>query len=324
MKRTLFAALLAIAITASAAPLVPAMPVSAASLTSTSVYINGALIPSSELKPMVDKSGVYLPYKPLFARLGYTAAYDAKAKLYVLAKPGTKIVFAAGSRSATVNGKAIKLSAPSRAVGGTVYVPLRFAQETAKVPVVYDREAGLVQFGSTFLADQFFRARFGMTVGELKKRIKTAPSEERQTEEGYIVEYHRLAQPQGREGYYDFTFVDGKLVEMQVAFMEHASDFQASMTAYAKDKSYLDRLYNEGESAADVQWNLDAKEQREYIQTFKDDEFKLIQEAITVGAMNLEAHYANPGYSVQIHLSNANWDEANDPFFVETLTYAKQ
>lgn len=317
MRRSFITAMLAIALTAGTVT-----PAVAAAGASTSVYVNGA--PTAALKPVVDKSGVYLPYKPLFAGLGYTAAYDAKAKLHVLSKPGSKIVFAAGSRTATVNGKTVKLSAPTRTIGGTVYVPLRFAQETAKVPVVYDREAGLVQIGTARLADQFFRARFGMTVAELKKLIQTAPSEERQDQSGYVVEYHGLPLPQGREGYYTFTFAAGKLDSMRVSFMDHSWDFEASMTAYAKDKAYLDRLYNGDASAADVQWNVDAKTQREYIQDFEDDEYKLIEEAITVGDMELEANYAKPGASVQISFMNINFDEPDDPFFVETLTYRKK
>ncbi|TYP74656.1 copper amine oxidase N-terminal domain-containing protein [Paenibacillus methanolicus] len=321
MKRTIYTALLAIALTAGAAS--PGVTTSAvAAGASTSVYVNGT--PAAALKPIVDRSGVYLPFKPLFAPFGYTAAYDETAKLHVLAKPGTKIVFAVGSRAATVNGKTVKLSAPARAIGGTVYVPLRFAQETAKIPVVYDREAGLVQFGSAFLADQFFRARFGMTVAELKKLIKTAPSEEGQQDEGYVVEYHGLPLPQEREGYYTFSFEGGKLDAMRVSFMDHSGDFEASMNAYAKDKTYLDRLYNGGDSADDVQWNVDDEERRDFIQEYKGDEYKLIREAITFGVMNLEARYARTGYTVHIHFTNVNWDEADDPFFIETLTYAKK
>ncbi|MFC4098943.1 copper amine oxidase N-terminal domain-containing protein [Paenibacillus xanthanilyticus] len=316
-RRTLLAAMLAVAITVGAAA-----PAVIAAGATTSVYVNG--VPSAALKPVVDPSGVYLPYKPLFAQFGYTAAYDAKTKLHVLAKPGIKIVFAVGSRTASVNGKTVKLSAPARTVGGTVYVPLRFAQETAKIPVVYDREAGLVQFGSAFLADQFFRARFGMTVVELKKLIKTAPSEEGEKEEGYVVEYHGLPLPQGREGYYTFTFAGGKLDAMRVSFMDQSGDLDAAMNAYAKDKSYLDRLYNGGESAADVQWNVDDEERRDFIQDYKGDEYKLIREAITFGVLDLKARYTKPGYTVDIHFTNLNWDEADDPFFIETLTYEKK
>ncbi|MBB3112208.1 hypothetical protein FHS18_004294 [Paenibacillus phyllosphaerae] len=317
MKRILTILLAAILL------MIGAVPAALAAPAAISLFINGEQIQDNGIKPVTDAKGIYLPYKPVFAKLGYAVAYDPKARLIVLTKTGIKIAFAPGKNTALVNGVKTALTVAPRTIGSTVYVPLSFLREAAHVPATYERATGAIRIGQA--EDKFLPpVQFGMTVDEVKQLMSTEPTGELE-EEGrqHLVNYW-LQIPNGRKGSYTFTFENGKLVQISVAYMETSWNYDASIQTYKQDKAYLEQLYNNGKNATDTYWNTSPEEALEYLEEYGTSNGTIYKDAISYGFMDLAATYEQPSFSVGIRFANANWDEPGDPFYFEMITYTKK
>ncbi|KAA9005818.1 copper amine oxidase N-terminal domain-containing protein [Paenibacillus spiritus] len=89
------------------------------------VLLNDKHIETGRLRSLGGTA--FVPLKPLAAAMGYTLAWDAGKRQATLLRPSRRVLVAAGSSSAAVNGTAVKLALPARTIGGTLYVPLASA-----------------------------------------------------------------------------------------------------------------------------------------------------------------------------------------------------
>lgn len=77
--------------------------------------------------PVVQNGVTYVPFKTIFNELGTASAWDSTSKKVVAinTKNGDLIYIKANSKVVYVNGKTIRMNAPAKSIGGSVYVPIR-------------------------------------------------------------------------------------------------------------------------------------------------------------------------------------------------------
>ncbi|MCM3749532.1 ABC transporter substrate-binding protein [Paenibacillus pasadenensis] len=115
----LFAFILSFALILS---LIPAASAAAAS-TAVSVTINGSKASFGSVKPTIINGRVYLPAAAFAVKLNATYKSDSASKKMVITRGTRTIGFTPGSTKATLNGKALTLSALPIAKGKDVLVP---------------------------------------------------------------------------------------------------------------------------------------------------------------------------------------------------------
>lgn len=300
-----------------------ALPASAAGTAKPSLFVNGQRI-AADNAPVVDKAGVYVPFKAVFGALGYTVSYDAKAKTYSLKSKSTAIRFTVGGTSALVNGQKKVLTLAPKAIGSTIYVPMKFMTETIKLPAVYDKTLGVVQIGKTAVVDQFFKLSFGLSMEQVKKLEAGKQPQSSKDEDGKEYLYYDDATfANGATGSISYGFRNGKLDDVLIMFYTNTSDFDVALAEYDQDKAYLEKIYNKGTVANDVLWYADEEQQAQYAEEFADDEYSLLATALTYGDLDLEATYKSAAFSVTVNLTNLNFDEMDDPYYMHTIAYVK-
>ncbi|KGE16908.1 copper amine oxidase N-terminal domain-containing protein [Paenibacillus wynnii] len=99
-----------------------ALPAAATGNAKPVLFVNGQRM-MADSAPVVDKTGVYVPYKAVFGALGYTASYDTKVKMYILKSASVTIKFTVAGKSALVNGQKKVLTLSPKVIGSTVCVP---------------------------------------------------------------------------------------------------------------------------------------------------------------------------------------------------------
>lgn len=90
------------------------------------VSIDGRSI-TLNASPVVQNGVTYVPFKTIFNELGIASAWDSTSKKVVAinTKNGDLIYIKANSKVVYVNGKTIRMNAPAKSIGGSVYVPIR-------------------------------------------------------------------------------------------------------------------------------------------------------------------------------------------------------
>ncbi|WP_433945152.1 copper amine oxidase N-terminal domain-containing protein [Paenibacillus sp. SN-8-1] len=287
------------------------------------LFVNGQRM-MADITPAVDKTGVYVPYKAVFGALGYTASYDAKAKMHILKRASTTIKFTVGGKSAIVNGQKKVLTLSPKLIGSTVYIPLIFMTETIKMPTVDDKVNNIVQIGKAAVVDHFFQLNFGLTPDQVKKLEKNKLSEAGKDGDGNDnLTYYDVTLPNGTRGSISYGFKNGKLNDVMFMFDNYSSDFDAALAAYKQDKVYLDKVYNKGSEANDVVWYSEEDVQTQHAEEFSKYDYDLLATSLTNGDLNLEATYKSTSFSVSINLTNLNSDEEDDPYYMHTISYVK-
>ncbi|MBP2000852.1 hypothetical protein J2Z69_001883 [Paenibacillus shirakamiensis] len=301
-----------------------ALPAAATGKADLPLFINGQRI-IAESRPVVDKMGVYVPYKSVFGALGYTASYSAKGKMYMLKSAGVTIKFTVGSKFVFVNEKKKKLTLSPKMIGGTVYVPLSFITDTIKIAAVYDKLNQVIQIGKPAVVDRYFQVSFGMTYNQVKKMEKGKLLEGSQDKNGdaYLM-YDDVTLSNGIKGGMNYIFKRGTLSEVDFLFDHHPDDYDAALSAYKKDKVYLEKIYNKGAVTPDFLWNSDEDVQAQYATKYANRPYDLQKTAITTGDLDLNVTYTTASFSVTASLMNLNADEVDDPYYTETIMYVKK
>ena len=300
-----------------------ALPAAAAGNAKPGLFVNGQRI-ISDSAPVVDKTGVYVPYKVVFGALGYTVSYDAKTKKYILKSAKATIKFTVGVKSVIVNGQKKVLTLSPKVIGSTVYVPLKFMTETINMPTVYDKTNNVVQIGKNAMVDHFFQLNFGLTMDQVKRLEKNkVPEADTDGNGSDYLTYYDTTLSNGMKSSISYGFKNGKLNDVIFMFDDNSGDFDAALTAYDEDKAYLEKVYNKSSVADDVLWYAEEDVQTQYAEEFADDDYGLLSTALTVGDLDLKATYKTAAFSVSINLTNLNADEADDPYYMHTISYVK-
>ncbi|MBB3108552.1 hypothetical protein FHS18_000580 [Paenibacillus phyllosphaerae] len=107
------------------------------------VWLDGTEI-KFDVTPTVKDNSVYVQFKQLFQKLGYSINFVNETKTLTAVSADKKVNITLKTTGATVNGKAFS-NAKALFAEGRVLVPLRFVGETAGLKVVWDAKARAVQ-----------------------------------------------------------------------------------------------------------------------------------------------------------------------------------
>jgi len=112
------------------------------------IFVDGK---SAELpiSPLLVSSRTFVPLRGVLERLGVEVVWNAEERTVNLSKNDTEVVLKPGSEEAIVNGKAVRLDAPSIFVNDRLFVPLRFVGETVGAAVAWDPERFRVDVASS-------------------------------------------------------------------------------------------------------------------------------------------------------------------------------
>lgn len=129
-RRTVAAAVMAATIALS-------LPLSADAKTASSeikVNLNGSVY-ETESAPYIKDGTVFLPVRDMGELLGTVVFWISSSKTVTMTYPGLTVKLDYNAKTATVNGKAVKLSASPQMIKGRIYVPMRFLSEATGAKV---------------------------------------------------------------------------------------------------------------------------------------------------------------------------------------------
>ncbi len=95
-----------------------------ASTNQITINVNGRTI-VTKTAPVLQSGSVLVPLRGVLEDLGATIGFNAQTQGIVVIQGARRVVLLLGSRDATVNGKAVRLSAAPQLIGGSAFVPLR-------------------------------------------------------------------------------------------------------------------------------------------------------------------------------------------------------
>jgi hypothetical protein len=101
------------------------------------VIIDGK-VQSFEQSAIVLNGSTLVPMRGIFEALGAKITWKADTSTVTATKDGTSIIIQIGSKTATINGKAVTLAAPATIINGSTMVPLRFVSEALGSGVKWD------------------------------------------------------------------------------------------------------------------------------------------------------------------------------------------
>jgi len=109
------------------------------------VVMDGAPVDFNGPGPIMMNGGyVFVPIRGVFEQMGGDVQWDEATQTIEGARPGHMFRIRVGSTNATVNGEQTTLPAPPELIGGTTYVPLRFASESLGARVRWDQDRNTV------------------------------------------------------------------------------------------------------------------------------------------------------------------------------------
>ncbi|OXS61581.1 hypothetical protein B1A99_02875 [Cohnella sp. CIP 111063] len=120
------------------------------------VYIEGKLLEYEGQQPVIRDGTTLVPFRATFEALGYKVEWNGADRKATGKKPGVEIELTLGSQTATVNGKAVKLSVPAQTIRSSTMIPLRFVSENSGYTVTPSKVSGttIIQIGKGAPAGQ--------------------------------------------------------------------------------------------------------------------------------------------------------------------------
>jgi hypothetical protein len=103
------------------------------------VYVNGKTL-SFEVSPLVESGRTLIPFRAISESLNAVVTYDSVSKTVTVTRDGVEVKLTLGSKTATINGKAISLDVAGKVKSNRVLVPLRFLSEALDTNVTWDAE----------------------------------------------------------------------------------------------------------------------------------------------------------------------------------------
>ncbi len=105
-------------------------------LSNVTIIVNGQRLQAA--KTYMQQGRLLLPIRALFEALGARVDYAAATKKITATYQGRTVVMTVGSTAASVDGRSVKVDVPPINIGGSVYIPLRFAGESLGATVDYN------------------------------------------------------------------------------------------------------------------------------------------------------------------------------------------
>jgi hypothetical protein len=108
------------------------------------IYIDGERLyfELSEVAPLIYNDRIMVPVRKIFEKLGAELIWDDATRTITATKGKSTVQMKIGSKSATVNGKAVTLDAPPRIEDGRTVVPLRFVSQAFGGKVEWKADTG--------------------------------------------------------------------------------------------------------------------------------------------------------------------------------------
>lgn len=103
------------------------------------VYVNGKTI-GFDVSPVVESGRTLVPFRAISESLKASVTYDNVSKTVTVTRDGVEVKLTLGSKTATINGKAVTLDVPGKVKSNRVLVPLRFLSEALNTNVTWDAE----------------------------------------------------------------------------------------------------------------------------------------------------------------------------------------
>ncbi|MCQ4085859.1 copper amine oxidase N-terminal domain-containing protein [Saccharibacillus sp. JS10] len=108
--------------------------VSHTSAASMQVSVDGQAV-SFHTQPTVRQNVTMVQFAPIFRSLGIDFKWNGKKQQITATKSGLNMILTVGSKTAYVNGKAVKLQQAPVSINGNIFVPLRFVSEATGATV---------------------------------------------------------------------------------------------------------------------------------------------------------------------------------------------
>jgi spore coat protein CotH len=99
------------------------------------VTLDGRTLSFADQQPVSRNGSVFVPASVILEALGAEVSWNKADRSVTATKAGMTVKLTIGSKNATVNGKAVTLSAPVTASGNRTMVPVRFLAESLKLNV---------------------------------------------------------------------------------------------------------------------------------------------------------------------------------------------
>ncbi|MEJ8304571.1 copper amine oxidase N-terminal domain-containing protein [Saccharibacillus sacchari] len=212
------------------------------------VTVDGKAI-AFNTEPVVKQNVTMVQFAPIFRSLGISFAWNQKQQQVTAIKNDTRMILTVGSRTAYINGRAVRMQQAPVSINGNIFVPLRFVSEAtgARVDLSGNRIAIASTSGSSVTPAT-------VPASGSDDNAKQAASESAITDYLY-AHYDTLYTPDtGYEVDYE-TFVDEDGDYNVTVLLDN---FEASGTLYAETKSDSDVLLDfTGDFATDLAETFD-------------------------------------------------------------------
>ncbi|WP_079912988.1 copper amine oxidase N-terminal domain-containing protein [Paenibacillus sp. 32352] len=134
--------------------------------TTPSVVIDGVK-QSYPQPPVIQNNSTLVPLRGIFESLGATVEWNAETETVTATKDRTEVSLRVGKEVAYVNGKQVKLAAPSVRINDSTMVPLRFVSEVFGGTVKWDNDTQTAYI-ETGKGSGVTTSQTGQMVGKIK------------------------------------------------------------------------------------------------------------------------------------------------------------
>lgn len=205
---------LAVAIGAQAFALAAVPGALAAPAAKPYVSVDGAS-QQSAWTPLAQNGVTFAPLAGISTALGAAGKYDAKTNTLSIKKGSRLLILQIGSKTAKVNGAKVALAAAPILVGGTPYVPLRFAAESLGASLSWNAASGAYEVntrlhpftkdGSTSFVNVYGESVIGATYGTANVFSGGLSLLQQGDSFGYLDRSGKIAIPVQYSSAYDFA-----------------------------------------------------------------------------------------------------------------------
>ncbi|TDF94116.1 stalk domain-containing protein [Paenibacillus piri] len=101
-----------------------------------------------EVPPFISDGKTFVPFRPIFEKLGLKITWLGDSKTIIGEKEGVSIQIHIDELNAEVNGQPVQLTEPPKLISGTTFVPLRFVAESVGSKVEWDGSSRMVTIKS--------------------------------------------------------------------------------------------------------------------------------------------------------------------------------
>ncbi|WP_051507263.1 copper amine oxidase N-terminal domain-containing protein [Saccharibacillus sacchari] len=222
---------------------------SQASAAAMQVSVDGKAI-SFNTNPIVQENVTMVQFAPIFRCLGISFSWNQQKQQITATKNGTQMILTLGSRTAYVNGTAVRMQRAPVSVNGNIFVPLRFVSEATGAEVnVSGSRISIASSGAGATPGNQAPVAGGSSSGNASTQSALNPSEDAVTDYLYR-HYDTLYTPDS--GYeVDYAVVQDDDGRYSVNIL--LDNYEASGNLYAESKKDPDILFDfTGEFVGDL------------------------------------------------------------------------